>query len=39
MIGALIQSHCRLRGDAGLNLVLGLVLIFSSAYLAPFIAR
>jgi len=39
MVGAVIQSHFRFRGDASLNLVLGLVLIFVSAYLAPFIAR
>jgi hypothetical protein len=39
MIGAVIQSHFRFRGDASLNLVLGLVFIFASAHLAPFIAR
>jgi hypothetical protein len=39
MIGAVVQEHFRFRGDAGLNVVLGLFFIFASAELAPFIAR
>jgi cytochrome b len=39
MIGAVIQEHLRFRGDAGLNVVLGLFFIFAAANLAPFIAR
>jgi hypothetical protein len=39
MIGAAVQAHLRFRRDAGLNIGLGLFFIFTSAYLAPFIAR
>ena len=39
MIGAVVQEYLRFRGDASLNVVLGLFFIFASAHLAPFIAR
>ena len=39
MIGAAIQEHLHFRGDAGLNVVLGLVFIFASAHLAPYLAH
>ena len=39
MIGAAIQAHIGYRKAAGLNTVLGILFIFASAHLAPFIAR
>ena len=39
VFGAAVQEHLRFRGDAVLNLALGLFFILASANLAPFIAR